>query len=45
MFRYSFPVLALIAVGLLSACETMKGAGQDIEDAGQAITATAEEND
>lgn len=43
-------VAALLAVligasGLLSACNTMKGAGQDVQDAGQGIENAAERND
>ena len=33
-------VLALVA---LAACNTMKGAGQDVEDAGSAITGQAQQ--
>jgi entericidin B len=45
MVRFSIPVLTVFAFVLLSACETIKGAGQDVENAGQAITDTAEEAD
>ncbi len=45
MIRYSFPLLSLLAFVALSACETVEGAGEDIEKAGQAISNTAEEAD
>ncbi len=45
MIRYSFPLLSLLALVALSACETVEGAGEDIEKAGQAISNTAEEAD
>lgn len=31
------------ALGFLAACETVEGAGQDIQSAGAAITGTAQE--
>lgn len=37
------PLLALIALLSVAACETVKGAGQDIEKAGEAITDQAQE--
>ena len=45
MIRYSFPLLSLLALVALSACETVEGAGEDIEKAGQAISNTAEDAD
>ena len=39
MLRLTLPLLALVA---LSACETVKGAGQDLESAGNAITREAD---
>ena len=45
MIRYSFPLLSLLALVALSACETVEGAGEDIEKAGQALSNTAEEAD
>lgn len=36
-------LLALIALLTVTACETIKGAGQDIENAGEAITEEAQE--
>lgn len=38
MTRLILPLLALFA---LSACETVKGAGRDVESAGEAISSTA----
>lgn len=40
MPRLILPLLALFA---LSACETVKGAGRDIESAGGAISSTAQQ--
>lgn len=39
MTRLILPLLALFA---LSACETVKGAGRDIESAGEAISSSAQ---
>lgn len=39
MPRLILPLLALFA---LAACETVKGAGRDIESAGEAISSTAQ---
>lgn len=39
------PFLALLALTTLIACETVEGAGQDIQKAGGAIERTAEEAD
>ncbi|MFT3690087.1 entericidin A/B family lipoprotein [Paenirhodobacter sp.] len=38
MRKFLFPLLALAA---LSACETVKGAGQDIQSAGHAVSTEA----
>lgn len=38
MRKLVFPLLALVA---LSACETVKGAGQDIQSAGHAVSTEA----
>lgn len=43
MTRTIFSSLTLIAVLGLAACETVEGAGQDIESAGQAISQEARE--
>lgn len=45
MVRYSIPILAFLSLGVVSACETVEGAGEDIQNAGQAIEQTAEEAD
>lgn len=36
-------LLALIALLTVTACETIKGAGEDLENAGEAITEEAQE--
>lgn len=36
-------ILALLALAALSACNTMRGAGQDVSAAGSALTDQAEE--
>lgn len=36
-------LLSLFSMGVLSACNTMAGAGEDIQDAGEAIEDQAEE--
>ncbi len=38
MIRITLPLLALLA---LAACETVKGAGRDLQSAGQAISSEA----
>lgn len=38
MIRLTLPLIALLA---LTACETVKGAGRDIESAGGAISSSA----
>ncbi|WP_297771407.1 entericidin A/B family lipoprotein [uncultured Roseovarius sp.] len=45
MKRARISLLSLIAFALVSACETVEGAGQDIESAGDAISDTAQEAD
>ncbi|MCZ0812649.1 MAG: entericidin A/B family lipoprotein [Pseudomonadota bacterium] len=40
---FLFPLIALTMLGALAACETVKGAGEDIETAGQAVGNAAEE--
>lgn len=36
-------LLSLFSMGVLSACNTMAGAGEDIQDAGEAIEDQADE--
>lgn len=48
--KHTMIMAALLTVliaspGLLSACNTMKGAGQDVQDAGQSIENAADRND
>jgi len=38
-------VFLIAIIGSLTACNTMKGAGEDIQDAGEAIEDTAEKHD
>jgi entericidin B len=45
MIRFIVAVSAVLTLGLLAACETVEGAGQDIESAGQAISNEAREAD
>jgi entericidin B len=42
--KYNTLLLALICAFTLSACNTMEGAGQDIEAAGEAIEGEAREH-
>ena len=37
------PAIALLALLTVAACETIEGAGQDIENTGDAISDTAQE--
>ena len=37
------PMIALFALLALTACETFKGVGRDVEDAGQAVQSGAAE--
>lgn len=41
MHRIVTPLIALMALSALVACETIEGAGQDIQKAGSAIEKTA----
>ncbi|MBC7739460.1 MAG: entericidin A/B family lipoprotein [Candidatus Saccharibacteria bacterium] len=41
--RLTTPLIALLALLALTACETMKGMGQDVQGAGQAVTQGAAE--
>lgn len=43
MNRIAKPLIALVALSALMACETVAGAGQDIQKAGNAIEETAED--
>jgi len=45
MLRYFTPVMTLFALGFLAACETVEGAGEDIQTAGQEISQAAEESE
>jgi predicted small secreted protein len=45
MIRTRISLLSLIALACVSACETIEGAGQDIENAGETISETAQEAD
>lgn len=40
--KFSLPALVLFGALGLAACETVEGAGRDIEDAGEAIQDAAE---
>ena len=37
------PVIALIALSAVAACETVAGAGKDVSSAGDAVTGAAQE--
>jgi predicted small secreted protein len=41
--RISFVLLPLLAVMALSACETVKGAGRDMQTAGAVVTSEAQQ--
>lgn len=41
--RLTLPLLALYALLALAACETVEGAGRDLQSAGSAITTEAKE--
>ena len=45
MLRTRISLLSLLAFTFVSACETVEGAGQDIETAGESISETAKEAD
>ncbi|WP_431300628.1 entericidin A/B family lipoprotein [Tabrizicola sp. BL-A-41-H6] len=39
----TFALLPLLAILAIAACETVEGAGRDLEDAGEAITSESQE--
>lgn len=41
--RRTTPLIALLALMALTACETMKGMGQDVAATGQAVTQSADQ--
>ena len=43
MFSKTFSALAILSAFVLSACETVEGAGRDIESAGEAVTDAAQD--
>lgn len=43
MIRIQFIVVALTALMGLAACQTVEGAGRDLQSAGEAVTDTAQE--
>lgn len=43
MFRNVFSALVLLSALALSACETVEGAGRDIESAGEAVSDAAQD--
>ncbi|WP_093033189.1 entericidin A/B family lipoprotein [Roseovarius azorensis] len=43
MRRSRISLISLLVMGALAACETVKGAGKDIERAGQVVTDTAQD--
>ncbi|MGR3548380.1 MAG: entericidin A/B family lipoprotein [Roseovarius sp.] len=43
MTRARLSLVSLLFMGALAACETIEGAGRDIEDAGQAVTGASQE--
>ncbi|GAW35153.1 entericidin B membrane lipoprotein [Roseovarius sp. A-2] len=45
MIRARISLLSLIAFAFVSACETIEGAGQDIQSTGDAISDTARDAD
>ncbi len=45
MLSRSISLLSVLALVAVAGCETVEGAGQDIEDAGQTISNTAEDAD
>lgn len=45
MIRTRISLLSLLAFAFVSACETIEGAGKDIENAGESISETAEDAD
>ncbi|MGX0978250.1 entericidin B [Roseovarius sp. MBR-51] len=43
MTRSRLSLISLLFMGVLAACETVEGAGRDIEDAGQAVTGASQD--
>jgi entericidin B len=43
MTRARLSLVSLLLMGVLAACETIEGAGRDIEDAGQAVTGASQD--
>lgn len=43
MITRTYPILAILSLFALAACETVQGAGRDIQSAGAAVSDTAEE--
>ncbi|SPH23657.1 hypothetical protein DEA8626_02723 [Defluviimonas aquaemixtae] len=43
MIRNAFSALVVLSAFVLSACETVEGAGRDIESAGEAVTGAAQD--
>jgi entericidin B len=43
MFRVIFALLAVVGSMAVSACNTVEGAGEDVQKGGQVISDTAEE--
>jgi entericidin B len=43
MKKTRMTIVALLAAGALAACQTVEGAGRDIQAAGSAITETSQE--
>lgn len=43
MKKTRIAILALLTAGALAACETVEGAGRDLQSAGTAVTTTSQE--
>ncbi|ARE84542.1 Entericidin B membrane lipoprotein [Roseovarius sp. EC-HK134] len=43
MTRAKLSLISLLFMGVLAGCETVEGAGRDIEDAGQAVTGASQD--
>lgn len=43
MKRATISLISLLFMGLLAACQTVEGAGQDIESAGEAISGASKD--
>ena len=43
MIRKRVSLLSLMAMAMMAACSTVKGAGQDVEKAGETISQAAED--